>query len=70
MFSALTASSITLTLLPVQDSHTGRNCFSMGLEGGGGGCREGGEWGGGMREIVLVYMQVRKEEDALPKLPF
>lgn len=30
MFPALTASSITLTP-PVEDSHTGHNCFSMGL---------------------------------------
>lgn len=30
MFPMLTASSITLTL-PVDDSHTGHNCFSMGL---------------------------------------
>lgn len=32
MFPMLTASSITLTL-PVDDSHTGHNCFSMGLGG-------------------------------------
>lgn len=32
MFPALTASSITLTL-PAEDSHTGHNCFSMGLGG-------------------------------------
>lgn len=30
MFPMLTASSIILTL-PVDDSHTGHNCFSMGL---------------------------------------
>lgn len=39
MFPMLTASSITLTL-PVDDSHTGHNCFSMGL-----GRREGGRVG-------------------------
>lgn len=43
MFPVLTASSITLTL-PVEDSHTGHNCFSMGLEGEGGGMEGWREW--------------------------
>lgn len=45
MFPMLTASSITFTL-PVDDSHTGHNCFSMGLGGRGEGKRvqRGREW--------------------------
>lgn len=80
MFPVLTASSITLTL-PVEDSHIGHNCFSMGLGRGRGGGREGGR-GGGEGECVrleCLYLHVErtgkcraetKKDIARPKLAF
>lgn len=77
MFPVLTASSITLTL-PVEDSHTGHNCFSMGLGEG-----EGRRGGRGEGECVRFSVSVcicmlavqasaalRIKEAALPKLTF
>lgn len=77
MFPALTASSITLTL-PVEDSHTGHNCFSMGL-GRRRGRREGGEkercvrFGTSVRicmSAIQASAALRIKDAAWPELAF
>lgn len=68
MFPVLTASSITLTL-PVEDSHTGHNCFSMGLGSGRGAGREAGGEGECVRfSLSVCICMLAAQASAAPRI--